>query len=180
LVPVFGNAAFGGAMIVTPPRLIDDIYGGEVWLLGAVVTCVAFGRISAAFLVGQSHLRHRGIIAFSADILASLALLTLGLPLPRDLRPAAALGAGAFYGLGGGTFQTIWVTLLHELVLNDKLGRVASIDLLGSFCLQQVGFTGAGFVADSVGPSWVFVGAGVINLVPYAFPLLMRGVRSVN
>jgi MFS family permease len=106
--------------------------------------------------------------------------LTFGLPLPHMVRPALALGAGMLYGVGGGTFQTIWVTLLHELVPNEKLGRVASIDLLGSFCLQPVGFAVAGFVADSAGPSWVFVGAGTINLVLYSLPLLLCGIRTVN
>ena len=180
VIPAFGNAAFGGAMLVTLPKLIEDVYGGEVWLIGAVVTCIALGRISAAFFVGQFHLPHRGSLAFCADILASLALLTFGLPLPDTLRPVLALGAGALYGFGGGTFQTIWVTLLHELVPNEKLGRVASIDLLGSFCLQPVGFAVAGIVADGVGPSLVFIGAGTMNLLLYSLPLLLRGIREVQ
>lgn len=180
VIPAFGNAAFGGAMLVTLPKLINDVYGGQVWLIGAIVTCIALGRISAAFVVGQFHLKHRGIIAFVADIVASFALLTFGLPLPGMLRPTLALGAGTLYGFGGGTFQTIWVTLLHEIVPNEKLGRVASIDLLGSFCLQPVGFVVAGFAADSIGPSWVFLGAGTINLALYSLPLLLHGIRKVQ
>jgi MFS family permease len=180
VIPAFGNAAFGGAMLVTLPKLISDVYGAGVWLLGAVVACVAFGRIGAAFLVGQSRLRRRGIIAFSADVMASVALLSLALPFPWGYRAPVALIAGAFYGLGGGTFQTIWVTLLHELIPNQTLGRVASIDLLGSFCLQPLGFLVAGLVADSLGPVWVFLGAGAINIGLYTFPLFLRGVREVN
>jgi len=180
VVPAFGNAAFGGSMTVALPKLISDTYREGVWLLGAVVTCVAFGRIGAAFLVGQFRPRRRGIIAFGADVLASLAILAFGLPLPHDLRPIVALVAGGLFGLGGGTFQTIWVTLLHELVPNEKLGRVASIDLLGSFCLQPVGFAAAGLLADTVGPAWVFIGAGAINLALYSLPLFMRGIRAVR
>jgi MFS family permease len=180
VVPAFGNAAFGGAMLVTLPKLISDVYGAGVWLLGAVVACVAFGRIGAAFLVGQLRLRRRGIIAFGADVMASLALLSLALPFPWGYRAPVALIAGAIYGLGGGTFQTIWVTLLHELTPNAILGRVASIDLLGSFCLQPLGFLVAGVVADSLGPVWVFLGAGTINLALYTFPLFLRGIRMVN
>ncbi len=180
VIPAFGNAAFGGAMLVTLPRLVSDVYGAGVWLLGAVVACVAFGRIGAAFLVGQLRLRRRGIIAFGADVLASLALLSFALPFPWGYRAPVALIAGVVFGLGGGTFQTIWVTLLHELTPNQILGRVASIDLLGSFCLQPLGFLVAGLVADSLGPVWVFLGAGTINLVLYTFPLFLRGIRQVE
>jgi MFS family permease len=180
VIPAFGNAAFGGAMLVTLPKLITDVYGGGAWLLGAVIASVAFGRISAAFLVGQLRLRHRGIIAFAADIMAAMALLAFTLPLPHNLLPFLGLAAGFVFGTGGGTFQTIWVTLLHELTPSEKLGRVASIDLLGSFCLQPLGFLLAGLVADSLGPVWVFLGAGLLNLALYTFPLFLPGIREVN
>ena len=38
----------------------------------------------------------------------------------------------------------------------------------------------AALVADSLGPTWVFLGAGTINLVLYTFPLFLRGIREVN
>jgi MFS family permease len=180
VIPGFGNAAFGGSMLVALPKLIRDVYGGGAWLLGAVIASVALGRISAAFMVGQLRLRRRGIIAFAADIVASLALLTFILPLPSNLLPVLGLVAGFMFGAGGGTFQTIWVTLLHELTPPEKLGRVASIDLLGSFCLQPLGFLLAGLVADSLGPAWVFFGAGLLNLALYTFPLFLPGIQEVN
>ena len=114
------------------------------------------------------------------DIWASCALLALVLPLPLNWLPVLGLVAGFVFGTGGGTFQTIWVTLLHELTPSDKLGRVASIDLLGSFCLQPLGFLLAGHVADSFGPRWVFIGAGLLNLALYTFPLFLPGIRKVN
>jgi hypothetical protein len=107
-------------------------------------------------------------------------LLAFALPFPWGYRAPVALIAGVIFGLGGGTFQTIWVTLLHELTPNKILGRVASIDLLGSFCLQPLGFFIAGLIADSLGPVWVFLGAGTINLALYTFPLFLRGIREVN
>jgi len=167
-------------MLVALPKLIRDVYGGGAWLLGAVIASVAFGRITAAFMVGQLRLRRRGIIAFAADIVASLALLAFILPLPSNLLPVLGLVAGFMFGAGGGAFQTIWVTLLHELTPTEKLGRVASIDLLGSFCLQPLGFLVAGLVADSPGPAWVFFGAGLLNLALYTFPLFLPGIQEVN
>jgi len=180
VIPAFGNAGFGSSMIVALPKLVHDDYGVGVWLLGAIGATTAAGRIGAVLLVGQLHLRRRGVVAFGADILAALALLAFVVPAPAALRPAIAILAGALFGLGGGTFQTIWVTLLHELVPNDKLGRVASIDLLGSFCLQPIGFALAGLVTDHAGPAWVFACAGALNLVLYSAPLGLRSIRAVE
>jgi MFS family permease len=142
-----------------------------------MTSSIALGRISAAFMVGQLRLRRRGITAFAGDIWASLALLALVLPLPLHWLPVLGLVAGFVFGTGGGTFQTIWVTLLQELTPSDKLGRVASIDLLGSFCLQPLGFLLAGHVADSFGPRWVIHRRGTtesravyLSSVPTGYP----------
>jgi MFS family permease len=167
-------------LVVALPRLVHDVYGAGVWLLGAVGTAIAAGRIGAAFLVGQFQLRRRGVIAFCADIMAALAILAFVLPVGHSMHLPIALVAGVCFGLGGGTFQTIWVTLLHELVPNHLLGRVASIDLLGSFCLQPIGFTVAGLVTDQVSPVWVFVGAGTLNLLLYSAPLCLRSIRHID
>jgi MFS family permease len=180
VIPAFGNAAFGGAMVVALPKLIRNVYGGGAWLLGAVVACVACGRMGSAFIVGQWRLRRRGRIAFGADVVASLAILAFGLPLSPHLRPVLGIMAGFVFGAGGGTFQIIWVTLLHELTPSEKLGRVASIDLLGSFCLQPLGFLFAGLVADALGPAYVFLGAGLLNLALYTFPLFLPGIQRVD
>jgi MFS family permease len=72
--------------------------------------------------------------------------------------------AGFACGAGGGTFQTIWVTLLHELTPAEKRGRVASIDLLGRSACSH----------------WVFFGAGLLNLALYTFLLFLPGIREVN
>jgi len=145
-----------------------------------VGAATAVERISANVFIGQAHLRQRGMVAFAADIIASLGILVFIMPLPSALRPLLALLGGGLVGLGGGTFQTIWVTLLHELVPNEKLGRVASIDLLGSFCLQPFGFALAGIVADHLVPTWVFLAAGLLNLALYSAPLATRAVRAAE
>ena len=135
VIPSIGSLGSAVLIAVVLPKLIYDDYGAGVWLLGAFGTAVGLGWIAETFLVGQLHLRRRGLVAFLMRSVASLALLMLGLPFPHSSEPVVALVAGFLYGLGTGTLQTIWVTLLHELVPNEKLGRVSSIDLLGSFLL---------------------------------------------
>lgn len=157
LVPAVGSFGSAAPLAVVLPKLIHDVYGAGVWLLGAFGTAGGIGWIGATFFVGQVPLRRRGVVAFTIYSLASVALLLLGLPLPHSIEPAVALVAGILYGFGTGTLQTIWVTLLHELVPNDKLGRVSSIDLLGSLSLLPISYLVVGILADRLGPAWVFL-----------------------
>ncbi len=75
--------------------------------------------------------------------------------------------------------QTIWVTLLHELVPNDKLGRVSSIDLLGSLSLLPISYLLVGALADQRGPAWVFLAGGILNLVLIGIALSLRDIRTL-
>jgi MFS family permease len=130
-------------------------------------TAQALGLMAATFFVGQVHLRRRGIVAFVSMIVASLAVLALGLPWPHASLAPVALAAAAIIGLGGGMLQTIWVTLSHELVPNEKLGRVSSIDLLGSLALMPPAYALTGVLADRIGPALVFVAGGAIKALLY-------------
>ena len=63
--------------------------------------------------------------------------------------------------------------------LLDKLGRVSSVDLLGSFALLPLGYALAGVFADRLGPAWVFLAAGSINIVLIVFGISIRGIRDL-
>jgi MFS family permease len=117
-------------------------------------------------------------------ILASIAIAVLGLPLPKV---SATIGAqyiaplaNAFVGFGLGAFGVIWVTVMQEMVPADKLGRVTSIDILGAKCLTPVGYALGGLITDHVGPGWVFIFAGALNLVLNVFALCVPEIREVD
>lgn len=70
--------------------------------------------------------------------------------------------------------------MLQELVPTEKLGRVSSIDWLGSLVLLPIGFALVGVLTDRVGPSWVFIGAGVLTLTLNLIGLSIRGIRQLQ
>lgn len=180
LVPAFGNLGYTGSMAVALPKLVHDVYGAGAWLLGAVGTAEGLGWVAGAFLVGQIRLRRRGIVAFVGNIVAGLALMSFGLPFPHALAPLIALCAAVVVGVGLSVLQTTWVTLLHELVPNEKLGRVASVDLLGSLGLTPIGYALAGWLTDRAGPASVFLIGGGIIAVLNIIPLFLRGIREIH
>ena len=192
-----GNVAFA-PLQVSLPRLVHDTFHQGVWLLGAILTTVSIGSILATLVVGQfRRIRHRGIVGYVSLIISSASVALFGVPLsllgfgavhigglggPGGLPAEAALAlvSGAVMGAGLGVFEIIWATTMQELVPPDKLGRVSSVDWLGSLCLQPIGLAVVGALTDVVGPAWMFVAGGLLSVLLTALGLLSRQIRQLD
>ncbi|HKF37934.1 MAG TPA: MFS transporter [Ktedonobacteraceae bacterium] len=170
-----------GSLVVALPKLIHDVYGQGVWLLGAVHAAGGIGSLLALLLAGQlNRLRRRGITMYLMMIGISMAFILFGLPLPHNLEPEIACLAMVVVNFGLAIYQILWLTVMQEIVPGDRLGRVSSIDQLGGYGLWPVGFVLAGVIADYLSPSWVFIGAGIVNTLLYSLGLSIRAVRQLR
>lgn len=180
LVLAVGNIGLGGALIVAEPKLVQTFYKEGVWLLGLLGTTSTLGAIIATVFVGQMrHLHRRGVLIYLSLILAGGGLIMFGLPFPHGFAPLFASTASALVGFGLATLGIIWITLLQENVPNDKLGRVTSVDILGSYCLLPVGIAVVGFLTDRIGPVWIFIAGGILNIVLACIALSVRNIRNI-
>jgi DHA3 family tetracycline resistance protein-like MFS transporter len=173
------NIAISGPSQVASPMLIHNVYGAGAWLLGVVIMANSLGSIVAMFLVGQLHLRRRGLFAYLALTSLSFVMVIFGLPLPHNWEPVVATLAAFTGGAGLGFFNITWITLLQEKVAGDKLGRVSSIDMLGSYALLPLGYALAGVFTDWLGASWVFIAGGLLNFVLCLVVLSVRDIRNL-
>ena len=181
LVASVGNICFLGPLVVVLPKLVTTVYKSNVVLLGAVNTAGGLGTIVGLLLTGQFMQRgRRGLFAYLAMLLSSLALISFGLPLPAPFGQYGLILADALVGLGVGAFGVVWMTVIQEMVPGDKLGRVVSIDMVGSYCLMPIGYALAGVLADSIGPAWIYIAAGLINCLLAALALLVRDIRKME
>jgi sugar phosphate permease len=109
----------------------------------------------------RQHWTRRGIMAYSGVILSCLALFLM----PFIPNAAAAVALFTVEGFGLMIFGLIWEISLQELVPQEAFGRVASLDLLGSFALLPVGYILVGWLADQIGglPTiTIFSGLGIL------------------
>jgi MFS family permease len=175
---------------VVLPKLVRYVYDTGVWLLGATLAVSSVGSLLATIAIGQSRRLHRrGLIAYAGVIVSSLGLAAFGAPpilailgvrLPPESDVVAALAGAALVGAGLGTFSIIWDTVLQELIPIEMLGRVSSLDFLGSYAFAPIGLGLAGVLADRIGAAQVFVAGGALVLVLALLALSVRGIRELD
>ncbi len=90
-----------------------------------------------------------------------------------------ALVACFFAGGGIGAFEVLWLTLMQEKVPGDLLGRVTSVDMLGSFLLIPLGLAFTGGLVDRVGPAPIFLVGGLLSLILVIAGLRVQAIRDL-
>jgi MFS family permease len=175
MVSALANVTLAGPYEVALPFLARTHFHASVGLLGMLYACFALGYVvSDVTIGGRGRLRHRGVLMYGGLLGAGLFLLVLGLPVPIVVAALAAVLNGVSLEL----FSLTWTTTLQQLVPADQLGRVSSIDLVGSYALLPVGYWLAGWATDRWGAAEVFVlGGGItvlLAIVGLAHPLIRR------
>jgi MFS family permease len=159
------------------PLLVSEHLGGGVAVLGLLQTMISVGAIVAAITIGsRTRLRRRGPVLYGAWITFALCVAVAGLPVGIAGVALVAVVIGAC----GATVGLVWTNTLQDLVPADRLGRVSSIDALGSTALEPIGFVVAGTAADAWGPAIVFTVGGLASAGILALALLSPSVRHLD
>lgn len=181
LIAALANVAVGGAIQVAFPRLVKDFYHSGIWLLGALGPAESVGSILGTFFISQiTNLHRRGIINYICLIIGSCGVALMGLPFLQRDALLAVISGGLLIGIGYSISSIIWVTVLQEIIPADKQGRVFSIDAIGSFGLQPLGYALVGIATDAVGPAPIFLYGGLANVLLSLLALFVRGIREID
>jgi len=103
-------------------------------------------------------------------------LLAFALKLPIPVLIASMFVSG----MATSVFALIWTHTLQEMVPGKMLGRVYSIDALGSFVLLPIGFSLSGWATDLVGAPTVFLIGGIGTITLAVLSLLHPAIRNLD
>ena len=177
LVFALTNVTLSGPYSVSMPFLVSENMGASVETLGLLYSAFPIGFILGGFYLGRRRIiRKRGLWMYGGTAVAALALGVFGLLPPLWVLLAAALVNGAMLEFG----HLAWTNLLQEKIPNEKLGRVVSIDSMGSFALLPVGFLFAGWATEQFGAPFVFLVGGLFTAVVCAAGLLIPTIRHLD
>jgi MFS family permease len=170
-----GTLATWGVVQALVPLLVRNELGGTAGTLGAVYAAGGVGAILAALLTGSRGSPRRPVTVLFLVLAGKVAAVGLfGFAASAATAMVASFLMGALSTVG----LVVWMTLIHERVQGDLLGRVNSIDWLVSTSLMPVALAVVGPLADAFGVRALLVVAGFGGALLVLSFLLVPGVLA--
>jgi MFS family permease len=149
---------YGGAQGVLGPIVVGDGFGRSAW--GWALGALMLGFIIGGLVTLRWRPRH-GLFVGTA-MLALTAAFPLAMALSDHL-PLLLVGA-FLHGFGLEIFSVTWDLSIQQNVAEDKLARVYSFDIVGSYVARPLGLVVTGPIASAVGfDTWLLVVAAVMG-----------------
>jgi hypothetical protein len=161
-------------LLIGQALLYHVFYDGAQGVLGPIVVGEGMSRsdwgaalafLMAGFVVGGLiclRWRPRHALGAGTALLSVAALFPLAMALAD--RPQVVWAGALAHGIGLSIFSVFWDLSIQQNVPEEKLSRVYSFDIVGSFIARPLGLALTGPVAEAVGfDRWLIVVAVVIG-----------------
>lgn len=177
LVFSFINICYAGIIVVLIPWLFNVHHHFEAYVYGLGMASSGVGAVIAALIFGGRERWHkRGLLAYGGVLISGCALLIM----PFIAWAPALIALMAIEGFGMMIFGLIWETSLQELVPEEAFGRVASLDMLGSFALLPLGYVVVGWLATVIGGEITIITLAILVLVTIGVALCVPSIRRFD
>ena len=171
------NVTLIGPYYVAMPFLVSDFMKADVNRLGLLYSIFPIGYVIGGVWLGRyQKLPRRGVLMYVTLALAAIMLGLYGFHVPLWILIAAALINGIALQFGA----LAWTHLLQEKIPNEQLGRVSSIDSMGSISLMPVGMALAGWATAAFGPALVFIAGGALTALAGMGAILHPAIRELD
>jgi MFS family permease len=168
------NAAWSGGMFVLGPAVADETIGRQAW--GLVLAGETAGMILGGLLAIRLRLRRLLLFGVVSCFGMALPLFVLGAYPELWALLLSTFVAGVMLE----QFAVAWDTTMQEHVPPDRLARVYSYDMVGSFVAMPAGEVAIGPIGHVVGLEVALIGAGAVATVAAAGMLASRDVRTLR
>ncbi|MEV6416791.1 MFS transporter [Kribbella sp. NPDC051718] len=164
------NMIFTACYSTLGPVIADDTFGRVGW--GAVSACFGAGLIAGGIVM----IRVKPKYPVRIGMFGMLVMIPMYLCLALAPYTLVIAGVAFVVGIGFEMFGIGWETALGQHIPLDKLSRVASYDMLGSFVAGPIGQLMVGYVAAVTSVKLVELYGAGLHLVICAATLLVPSV----
>jgi predicted MFS family arabinose efflux permease len=168
------NAALVGGVMVLGPAIADGTIGRQSW--GLVLAAQTFGLVVGGLVALRWQPRRALRLGVGLTIVEALPLLALA----RAPTVVGLVIVMFTVGLAMEQFGVAWDVSLQENVPPDRLARVYSYDMLGSFIAIPIGEIVVGPIAETYGTDAALVGGAVLVALATVLALCSRSVRTLE
>ena len=156
---------------------VAEYFHGSAGAYGVLVAAIGGGFAAGALVASRARLvRHAGTVM--ALTVASQGALVLGLALSHDY--AISLTCAALLGAGAGMINVIYFATVQAIVPDRVLGRVLSVDLVGSLAGVPAGLILGGLLATEYGIGINYAIAGLGLLANGLLMLSLKDLRGLH
>jgi MFS family permease len=168
------NASMAGMLGVLGPVIADETVGRAAW--GTVLAAQSVGLVLGGLVALRARLRRPLASGLSAMLLVLPFLAALAL----DPGLAVLVLLATLAGVGVEVFSVGWDVALQENVPTDRLSRVYSFDMLGSFVAIPLGQMLVGPAASAVGTEAAVLGVTALVAAAIGVALAVPSVRRLG
>lgn len=162
---------------VLMPKLVEDHFHRGVAAYGLLTSLLGLGTVLGTLLFGQLQPRHRrGLLTYSIWVVNSLCIAALVLSPWYELAGALAVVRGTCIGFS----IAVWETMLMELVPENMLSRVVSLDFFGSFGLMPFGLALSAGISGLASPGTIIAAGALVSAVLIAGVTTRPWLRAVD
>ncbi|WP_319459393.1 MFS transporter [Micromonospora sp. RTP1Z1] len=168
------NAALAGGVNVLGPAVADETIGRSAW--GVVLAAETAGMVVGGLMALR--IRVRRLLLLGVACMFAKSFLLLGLALVPTI--VVLLAAGVAVGIAVEQFAVAWHTSIAQHIPADRLARVYSYDMLGSFVAIPLGQVAVGPVAAAIGTRDTLLILATLVVLAVLGMLASRDVRRLQ
>ena len=177
LVFAFINIVTSSIFSILLPWLIKIHFKMPPYTYGILITASGVGSLVTAFVFSlRQKWKHRGLMVYSSFVFVGIALSGIAFIKWFPYLIFVMVISGAIIML----FSLIWEGSLQELIPIDSFGKVASLDMMGSYILLPLGYLITGWLSQSIGGVLTLLYEAIFLIVLSIIPLFISSIRKFN
>ena len=162
---------------VLMPKLVAEHFHRGVGAYGLLASLLGLGTVLGTLLFGQLQPRRgRGLLTYGIWVVNSLCIAGLVLSPWYEVAGVLAVVRGTCIGFS----IAVWETMLMELVPENMLSRVVSLDFFGSFGLMPLGLALSAGIAGLASPTTIIATGAFVSATLIAGVMTRPWLRAVD